>query len=403
VTVEIDRRAFLRTGCAGAMRTRFLAIPLSVLVQVTPGCVGQLPADPPAEASAGLDGAADPSIYFDFDDPDDPYRELYAEFRARRARDMSDPNKPPPVERYPAVHFTRGMSWSALEEVFPFDWPALRATSPDEASQLEASVRARLALDHPDLKIVQVMLGPDALLPTHADGAPGVLIVVGGRGEITVEGETQLAEPGTTVKLAPYDTRRVAAVGDTPFRLLWIRWAPDGDQAYIDAGYYLTGANQHNQPESADMPMDYSFWGAEYGVSPLHEPTLAVSPPVDGEHSGAAARGLAHARSALGEGRDLYPDVPRFGHESDREWLSVDTLKSGPHGPDRAPQGDLPRDPPRRRLGLQHLRNRLGAALHLRRAQPFDTRVLLCDGRPGDLWGGRGASSSRSRRHHPEQ
>jgi hypothetical protein len=39
----------------------------------------------------------DPAVYFDFDDPTDPFREVYAAFRARRAGDMADASKPPPI------------------------------------------------------------------------------------------------------------------------------------------------------------------------------------------------------------------------------------------------------------------------------------------------------------------
>ena len=87
----------------------------------------------------------DPSVYFRIDDPDDPFRDVYASFRARRTSDMTDPSRPPPIEHYAPAHFTREMPWDDLESVFPFDWTAVRAGNPDEARQLEDAVKARLA------------------------------------------------------------------------------------------------------------------------------------------------------------------------------------------------------------------------------------------------------------------
>ena len=123
------------------------------------------------------------------------------------------------------------------------------------------------------------MLGPGGVLPAHAGGSPGVWIVVGGRGEITVEGETRTATPGTTAKLAPYGVRRLHAQGDEPLRVLWIRWAPGGDQTYIDAGYYLTGANMHLQPAQSTLPEDYLFWDAIYRSAAVADPELTSPPP----------------------------------------------------------------------------------------------------------------------------
>ncbi len=278
-----------------------------------------LVANPPA--------AVDPAVYWDLDDPSDPFGAVYADFRARRVRDMADAELPPPLPRYQAVHLARDRSWGDLEEFLPFDWAAARAEHRERADALEAAVGARLAFGHPDVKIVELMLGPEAVLPSHAGGSPGVLIVTGGRGEITVEGETRTATPGTTAKLDPYDVRRLQALGDEPLRLLWIRWAPGGDQAYIDAGYYLTGANMHLQPAQSDMPDDYLFWGAVHRSDPVAPPASAAAAPAPGSAAAAASAALADHRDALGSGRDPYPDVPRWGHESEVEWLSKETLR----------------------------------------------------------------------------
>lgn len=297
-----------------------------------PKAPSETTADAPMPAAAGSEATEpsadeiDPAIYEHLDDPNDPYREVYADFRARRARDMQDPSLPEPLELYPGVHLTRDRTWAPLATILPFDWNSL---DDDDAASLEEAVRARLAFDHPDLKIVEMMLGPGAILPAHAGGSPGVFIVVGGSGEITVESVTQTATPGTTAKLNPYDVRRVEASDGEPLRILWIRWAPGGDQAYIDAGYFLTGANAHIQPAESDLPMDYLFWDAVYETKSVASPTTPLAPPPANSPFATAFQALADQRAALGSARDLYPGVPVFGHESAVQWLTVETLKKG--------------------------------------------------------------------------
>lgn len=313
------------------------ALAATLLSCATPSDVAPTAADPETAPAAAKEPPVptlraddiDPDIYFDIDDPNDPHRRLYAEFRARRERDLADPNLPAPPGRYPAAHFTRQFGWSSLSRVLPGDWGALQREDAAGVAALEASMRVRLAFDHPDIKIVQWMLGPGAALPAHAGGSPGVWIVVGGRGEMTVEGVTQTATPGTTVKLNPYDVRRAVATGDEPLRWLWIRWAPDGDQAFIDAGYYLTGANQHVQPTEATMPADYAFWNARYETAPVASPASPAATAAEGSVFAEAAVQLEERRRALGPGRDPYPDVPRFRNESEVSWLTVETLRSG--------------------------------------------------------------------------
>ena len=287
--------------------------------------VGAIETPPPVRHPAADE--IDPDIYFRPDDPGDPHREVYAEFRARRERDLADPGLPPPPGRYPAAHFTRQFGWSSLERLLPSDWAALRAEDEEGLAALERVVRIRLGFDHPDLKIVQLMIGPGGLLPGHAGGSPGVWIVIGGRGEITVEGETQTATPGTTVKLDPYDVRRASASGDEALRMLWVRWAPNGDQAFIDAGYYLTGANQHIQPADADLPRDYLFWDATFTTDVVDTPARSEAPAAEGSVYARARADLAERRAGLGAARDPYPGVSRFGHESDVAWLTLEQLR----------------------------------------------------------------------------
>lgn len=294
----------------------------NILVSCTAALVAAACAESPPE---GADDAIDPAIYSRIDDPNDPYAYKYAEFRERRANDMADPTTPRPLDRYPARHRTAGTPWGNLETLLPFDWRNIRAASNDRADQLLDAVRLRLAFDHPDLKISQLAIGTGGRLPAHAEGVPGMFVVVGGRGEIRVDGQASRVTTGSTVKLEPYAVRSVQAYPGGPLRIVWVRWAPGGDQAYIDAGYYLTGANQHVQPAQADFEEGYRFWGETdqaYGV-------------IDGDAAGphlendAVLEELRFAREAFGAAAPLYQDVPVFGHESEIPWLSAETLKSG--------------------------------------------------------------------------
>lgn len=281
-------------------------------------------ASSPGGAPAGYDPEAiDPAIYDRADDPNDPYRAEYARFRARRERDMASPDSPRPLPRYPNRHRARDRSWAPIESSLAFDWEAIRGEAPAAAEALTQAFRIRRAFDHPDLEILELMLGAGGVLPAHADGAPGAYVVVSGRGEIEVDGERWRVTPGTTAKLEPYSARRVVAKGGEPLRWLWIRWAPGGDQAYVDAGYYLTGANQHVQPAQADFAPGYLFWG---DASTEHGPVTNA-----GSGRGAARdpASAAHAAARAAAGGPLYPDVPVFGHEITRSWLSAETVKSG--------------------------------------------------------------------------
>ncbi|MFK7977568.1 MAG: cupin domain-containing protein [Halioglobus sp.] len=277
----------------------------------------------------------DPEIYFNADDPADPFASVYSGFRDRRAQDMADESKPPPIAAFPSVHLSQTRAWKPLEATLPFNWAAIYMEAPQEALQLEEVVKARVALDHPDVKIVELMIGPGATLPGHAGGAPGFYYVVGGSGEITVEDRTQTVSPGTTVKLHPYDVRRIYADTSEPLKIVWVRWAPGGDQQYLAAGYYLTGANQHVQPQQAELPWDFHFWDNEGETRLVENPqaAMAVTLTTNGTISQQDSRfrqdaqALDHRRKTLGDQRALYPNTPMFSHESDYNWIDEETIK----------------------------------------------------------------------------
>ena len=308
-----------------------IALGIALVLWVAPTTSGEPQTDRAAaeiQIDRSLSAAEiDPAVYFLTNDPTDPYAGFYAEFRARRARDMNNPAKPRPIEPYQAVHAMHDKPWSSIEAIFPFDWSAIGREAPAPTAAFKSAVKSRLALDHPDLKIIQLMLGPGATLPAHADGAPGFFHVVGGSGEITVEGRTQTATPGTTASMEPYDVRRARASTEGPLKILWFRWAPDGDQAYLAAGYYLTGANQHIQPKEATLPDDFQYWGVTYTTEPVTEAGEPTENPADAATYASQREALTRARADLGAEREKYPDTEVFSHESSIGWLDEETLK----------------------------------------------------------------------------
>lgn len=304
-----------RTGRGGRVGCRVVVTGLLVAL----GCAAPPPPPPPARV--------DPAIYERIHDPADPHRARYAEHRARRARDMASRTAPRPLPRHPAFHRTAGRRWDPIEKVLRFDWRAIRVAAPRAKASLAASVRVRIAFDHPDLEVVQLMIGPGGLLPLHADGAPGAFVVVGGDGEIYVDGRTAHVAPGSTVLLAPYALRRLQAGRHAALRLLWLRWAPGGDQAYVDAGgHYLTGANQHLQPARATLPEDYLFWDAAYTTESRKTPSTPIVPAPPDSPAARAAKALETLRRTLGPERERYAGAPVFGHAQRIPWRSKRAL-----------------------------------------------------------------------------
>jgi quercetin dioxygenase-like cupin family protein len=116
--------------------------------------------------------------------------------------------------------------------------------------------------------------------------------------------------------------RCIYATPGEPLKVIWIRWAPDGDQRYLAAGYYLTGANQHIQPQEAMLPQDYQFWGERLGTEPVAQPTSPSVPAEHGSNYASQMQALDVARKKLGEKRNPYPATLTFAHESDSKWLS---------------------------------------------------------------------------------
>ena len=287
-----------------------------VLVAACDGTVGDL--SPPAATRAIAPGESVsyreiPAGYYAATEENrklDPYDELVQTFRDRKARDLANPEAPPPFstkERVPTRHRGSQAGWDELADVFRFDWEALRQASPAETEQLVQAVRARLVFDHPDLKIVELAVGPGGVLPAHAQAGPAGYHVLGGSADITVGESTVTVHPGTSVKLEAFAVRRVQVSSAASLKLLWFSWAPGGRQDYLSYGYYLTGSNFHVQPLEAVMPADYQHW--DDAVRRRHE--------------------VVEGRAPVGADRaaeNRYPASPIFSHEMDVEWLDFTNL-----------------------------------------------------------------------------
>ena len=261
----------------------------------------------------------------------DPMNELLEAMRVNREKALADPSAP---QRFSGqdligIEFSSStQSWQTLEDVFPLDWAAVKAESPAELTELRKVLKVKTVLNHPDIKIIELALGAGALLPRHADAAPGAFHIIEGDAEITVDGKTIRAYTGTSVKLESLAERRIHVTSATPLKLLWFRWAPGGRQDYLDYGYYLTGSNFHAQPLESVMPANYEHW-QESARNAYRElaPAVIDKPVEDGFY--ASQQHQLHVMKQTQQFRKmavLYPDAPQFSNEMDVDWLDFENI-----------------------------------------------------------------------------
>ncbi len=234
----------------------------------------------------------------------DPYNELLEVFRQKKIKDLASPNFPKPFNAsniIPSEFIASGSSWTDLEEVFQFDWDNLKYNSSEEVQALKKSVKARLILNHPDVKIVELAIGAGGILPKFKKEAPSVLHAIGGKASVQVGENTCAVTTGVSVKIEPNTTLRIEANNDEPVKFLYLSWAPGGQQDYLDAGYYLTGTNFYAQPLEATMPNDFEFW---------NDATRSKVQP-----NGAEAK------------NGLYNETPVFSSELDVPWIDFTNLE----------------------------------------------------------------------------
>ncbi|MFK7982000.1 MAG: cupin domain-containing protein [Saprospiraceae bacterium] len=196
----------------------------------------------------------------------DPYNEIYQQFRDRKAADLANPDAPKPFTGTAAQTPKRTQAattdWTPLTEVFNFNWAGLTALNPAAVKQLKAAVKTRIVLNHPDLKIIELAIGPGGVIPTHAQAAPTVLHILEGIADVKVNGQQLTATVGNSIKLNSWAKRSITAdaKAKTPLKALIFTWAPNGQQDYLSYGYYMTGCNFHAQPTEAILPNNFEFW-----------------------------------------------------------------------------------------------------------------------------------------------
>lgn len=121
-------------------------------------------------------------------------------------------------------------------------------------------IKTRLVFDNPDLKVVELAIAAGAALPLHAQAAPSVYHIFEGAATIMSNDSTAKVAVGTSIRFDSYAKKSVNVTSDEPLKVLWFSWAPQGDNSYLQSGYYLTGSNLHFQPQADIMPTDFDFW-----------------------------------------------------------------------------------------------------------------------------------------------
>jgi quercetin dioxygenase-like cupin family protein len=254
----------------------------------------------------------------------DPHDSLIQPFRERKVGDLANPDAPLAFEGENRIsrEFRAPLTpWDPIESVLPFEWSTIEEIAPTRLADLRRAVRFRTVLRHPDFRIVEVGMAPHATLPLHALAEPSAFHVVTGQAEFDVENETIEAFVGTTIKLEPYETRAIRVTSEEPFRALWFRWAPGGDETYLDFGYYLTGTNFHVQPLEATFPADYEHWPES--LRQKHRVVEATPRQVDvrpNERDFLAQQdqSLTQRREMNSDRVPLYPTAPRASDETRR-------------------------------------------------------------------------------------
>ena len=261
----------------------------------------------------------------------DPINEIVEVMRARREAALNNPDAPQKFSGKNLVQpefISSSQPWQKLEDVFNIDWAAVNAESPKELTQLRKALQVKTVLDHPDFKVIEVALGSGALLPRHADPAPGAFHILEGAAEITINGKTIQAYTGTSIKLESLAERRIEVTSDTPLKILWFRWAPGGQQVYLDYGYYLTGSNFHAQPLESVMPNNFEHWDESVRKAYKELKPVAINEPKKGRFYAEQRHQLARMKKLKQSKKiaNLYPETPQFSNEKDVNWLDFENI-----------------------------------------------------------------------------
>ena len=263
----------------------------------------------------------------------DPMNHIYKVMRENRKKAINNPSAPQMFSGENLIQnefASANEAWQKLEDVFNADWHSIASEQPKALAQLRHAIKIKTVMNHPDLKIIEMALGIGAILPRHADLAPGVYHILEGSANITVNNKSIQVFTGTSIKLDPLSERRIEVVSNTPLKLLWFRWAPAGDQKYLDYGYYLTGSNFHLQPLESVMPKNYEQW--DNTVRKAYK-EIALNPVDDSSKNSFYAKQKEQLeemkkQSKFNKFSNLYPDTPQFSNELDVKWLDFENIPS---------------------------------------------------------------------------
>ena len=240
----------------------------------------------------------------------DPNDKVLQGFRDRRIKDLADPKMPGPfsINDYAREEtISSDVPWEDLSNIFRFkNWDALKRESPNKMAQLSKAVKARVVFASSDVKILELAVAAGGILPAFSQPGPSAYHIIEGSAEFTSGKKTANVFTGTSVKVEPGDKVRIKVTSKKPLKALWFSWAPGGDQQYLSAGYFLTGANFHIQPEEAEIPKNFEYWEKQK------------------KHKVIGTKGKGSSA-----GKSLYPDAPTFRSEIDDTWLDFTGLADG--------------------------------------------------------------------------
>ena len=207
---------------------------------------------------------------------------------------------PPPADGPPRLTRSESIPWDDLRAASAGDGSALAAKLPEGVGRLDRVLRRRAVYRLPGFAFGHLVLGPGALYPYHAHATPEAYHVVSGEAEWSVDGETRRVGPGTTLYHAPYADRRWVTVSEEPLRVVWARWAPDGDRA----GFRIDALRKRGGAMTGDF---FDRESKSRTILPIDLARPVVDPP-----PGSILDGMRRARLAARTQAPRRPPVRAF-------------------------------------------------------------------------------------------
>lgn len=129
--------------------------------------------------------------------------------------------------------------WDDLLRATGRSWSETASSGGAAMSRFAEGVRIKRVFASPDFRFGYIEMAPGMVYPSHRHPAPEIYHMVAGRARWTVDDESAVVGPGTSIHMRPMAAHRIEAVSTGPMRALWAQWAPGGDQSYLDRGYEL--------------------------------------------------------------------------------------------------------------------------------------------------------------------